>query len=165
MCDIYHQSRLDCRENVTHFLDISGLTNRSTISPLMILSHPLSIHCILLLSPSFATLPARYSVQQSTQKRCSQPMAMVILSKSSLGKSQQQMGHSKGPLDRLATEGLLRFIEAEELDFAFRGRARGDWGKGRVDWLGDDGGDRPASWNTPAGSFQNCSCNFSEFQT
>lgn len=82
---------------------------------------------------------------------------MVILSISSLGISQQQMGHSKGPLDRLATDGLLRLIEADELDFAFRGRTRGDWGKGRVDWLGEDGGDRPASSNTPAGSFQNCS--------
>jgi hypothetical protein len=151
--------------DVAHFFEISGLTNRSTISPLMILSHPLSMHCILLLSPSLATLPAKYSVQQSTQNRCSQPMAMVVLSNSSRGNSQQQMGHSKGPLDRLATEGLLRLIEADELDFAFRGRARGDWGRGRVDWLGDDGGDRPASWNTPAGSFQNCSCNFSEFQT
>lgn len=92
-------------------------------------------------------------------------MAMVLVSISSRGISQQQTGHSKGPLDRLATDGLLRLMEADELDFAFRGRARGDWGRGRVDWLGDEGGDRPASWNTPAGLFQNCSCSFSEFHT
>lgn len=72
-------------------------------------------------------------------------MAIVILSISSLGKSQQQMGHSKGPLDRLATDGLLRLMEADEVDLAFRGRVRGDCGKGRVDWLGDDGGESPAS--------------------
>ena len=111
----------------------------------MILSHPLSIHCILLLSPSCETLPARYSVQQSTQNRCSHPIAIVILSISSLENSEQQIGHSNGPLDRLATEGLLRLIEADEVDLALRGRTRGDWGKGRVDWLGDDGGDSPAS--------------------
>jgi len=69
----------------THFFETSGLTNRSTISPLMILSHPLSIHCILLLSPSFDTFPARYSVQQSPQNRCPQPIAMVIFSNSSCG--------------------------------------------------------------------------------
>jgi len=53
-------------------------------------------------------------------------MAMVLVSISSRGISQQQTGHSKGPLDRLATDGLLRLMEADELDFAFRGRARGD---------------------------------------
>lgn len=111
----------------------------------MILSHPLSIHCILLLSPSCATFPAKYSVQQSTQNRCSHPIAIVLVSISSLEISEQQIGHSKGPLDKLATEGLLRLIDADEVDLALRGRARGDWGKGRVAWLGDDGGESPAS--------------------
>jgi hypothetical protein len=60
---------------------------------------------------------------------------------------------------------LLRLIDDMDGSWFARGR-RGDvGGSGRVDWLGEEGGDSPASRNTAAGSFQNCSCSFSEFQT